>query len=904
MDKKEKFPENLNEAQLQSPSANDETAGSQSGNTPINNGSAEGQSNSNQENNPSAEAHGSQSVQISSRQQDINDANDKAIKTAMEDERPRFTPEDGALVASEAFGTRVLPVSTYLFMEEKEADLDLLVSVPAAVETRLLVDHFEHRLVSDIDEVQHRIMESTYSLQNRFEDSSSAMQRLSQDILMEVIKYLAKFKDYVGLSYTEGSSVDTVEGILDVNQAREAQVYKLGRSTSVLHNLLKSAGFTDEEVANVLRSALDSLDRYFIRNTFNPAVMRFSLENELSEQVRFDALKSAVQLTSMEESIRTLQDLYAFAATTTALDSIGNRIVNGNSTAQTLSTIVALRNMFARYNGPVTVQKLNKVVSSSLQSMGFETSTYEYSGDQLLHANMISAGSTFDMLGDKVNRLQLMRFYLAGLAFYSHHFDSVREAYFALSQLDPISEMRSAYQSLATSLTDPDHELGSGSASITSLLSFYLPGSMTQKGVWSGTHPDLPGVFDWSSADNEMRFDVNTVAGGISQDHATKDEEAFEILSSLFSRLVARFLISNLASGNDGLFKMRIKGLIDERALQRSETWDFVVDASLSADSVCFQSFLDAFAYMKRLAEDEVLHFKLDTCDHVRLLKTYFSTAVTKYDVSVLPALHPSSIYETALVVRNSVFVKEASNVMDKFDVWALSDGDLAKDGNSQVFDPIQDRYSNYYFNPAKGAGWMDLPTSFPLPVYYYGLRKQVSVRHFIKEEIPAKFQLDTQLGEFIARHPNFSSLTSLGLNSLFVRPGSGELTVFLSVDDVATRLGIPRPYAEELWRLGLQSANDHFRYIYSYTGPLYSLVEIPEQYVPFRRFEKVIGNGVVSTAFVPEPYELQRTYSGWFGYSVPDLTKMTGSRPTSSVITGTPEAGLTESGLSNALDK
>lgn len=811
----------------------------------------------------------------------VNENNDQAIERALKAERPHFSNADGGVVSCETFGTRVLPLGTYLFMEEKWADQDMLVSVPASIETRMILDHFESRVMNDIDDVQYRIYESVYSMKQKFQDATSAMHTLSQDILMEVINYLAKFKDYVGLAYSENSSVDDVDGSLSLSSMRDNQVYVLGKSAGTLRTLLSEAGFSDEEIASVIKNALDSLDRYFIRNTFNPAVMRYSLETELADQVDFNSLADAVEISRVESSIRALQELYSFAATTSALDSVSNRIVTGNSSAHTLSSVVALRNMFARYPGPVTVQRLNKVVSSSLASMKFDVPDYERQGGQLLHANLSNIAKVFEDMNDSVNRLQLMRFYLAALAFYSNHFKSIKDAYTALCKLDPVSELRSAYAGLNTSISDPDGALTNPDPSIVRTLSFYFPDSVMSDGVWAGTHPDLGD-----------RFGVLT--GDPTQDPlGNTDDVAFETISTLFKRLVARFVISNLASGNDGLFKMRIKGLMDERALQRSETWDFVVDASLSADSVFFQAFMDALTYLRQLAETDVIHFKLDSDGSVDLLKRYFSIAISKFDISVLPSSHPSSIYETALLVRNSIMMQGAEDVLKRFDVWALSDKDLAKDGASQVFDPINDRYYNYFYTEPKGANWLDLPRSFPLPVYYYGLRRRVEVRHFFKDEIPSRFQLDTQLGEFLARHPKFSSLTSLGLNSLFIREGSGELSVFMSIDDVANRLGLPRPLAENLWNNALRCTEEGFRYIYTYVGPLYTLVEVPEKYVPFRRYDKVIGNRLMMTAFIPEPYELQRSYDGWFGFEVPNLGSSTQSRPAKTVTSGNPTLGL-----------
>jgi len=726
-------------------------------------------------------------------------------------------------------GRRTYSPSCYLLADELCSDLDIQVSVPVSVSAHYLI----------------------YSIREQVDHFSEHATDLSNEVLENICDYIYRFREWIGLQqlYVREADAASSSGAVDpttdvdlitnltrvkVGDRESAKYLEAGTRAQALVDALRAANFSNPEINEIISAAISNVDRFLIRNTLSPSVMRHALERSIYDAAAITDLLTQLNVSSIEEAVRNAQDLYAFAATTKVLDAFGEKIQQTVVTSSSLATAFELFKIFANYKGPSVTLRLNRVLESTLQGIGFDTVVVQPIEGNRLFAQIERVPDEF--LLEKVTRLDIMRFRLATCYFFMRRSQSVRDAYFELasnrSTMDQYREvlMRFSYDQSTRIL---------------------FPGDLD---VWS--------MFPSHQAE------------ALTED---RTQETFDVLVALFKRVFTRRLLTLLLTNDPGFFATRIRGLIDERALERSETWDYVVEGSLKSISVYFQAFLDASSYMDALVYEEDLQFLGDHALITPKLLEHYQKITGELDVSVLPSSHPASISEGSLIVRNAWRPQAFSAYKSSFDQFFFSYDIWRRDDQNQtvIYEPVSDTYRQYLLADITTGSWLDLPLQFPKSVYLNHLYRGLNVQRFITLPFQNDLLTSSPLGEFILRHPRMDSLSSYHLDHVLIGEGRGAFAYFSSPEEVMLAFQIDYSEAQILYSRAPKMPNSSVAIIYTYIGPLVCTTLLPDSFKVYERVDRSPSDGVPSQ-LIEWPVSASREYKGvlatYFGGLAPSL--------------------------------
>jgi len=757
-------------------------------------------------------------------------------------------------------GRLVTPLCAVLYFDEREKDSDIVVAVPAKTQTWLVAQSFVSAVHNLIPEFDDRIQSLNYDISDAVLQEARNRGSLSREVLTNIVGYLAKFRDFIGLTALARERSNPSGPDLASSFAAEDDPYilvsefkkylALGSNSGTLLDILNGA-FPPAQVNSILYMAIDNVDRYLIRGVLSPAVMRFALEDQISATSDWSNLVGTLTLVNSERAVRDLQELYRYAALSRTLDALGNKITDLSAGSVSLATLIQIFNLFANFDGPIVHIPVQKVIRTSLRAAGFSTDTKDAVPGQFLIRELKAIPDEFNF---EVTRLQMMRFYCSLLYFFTKRSSSVKQAW---NDKAGVSS-----QSLAMLTLSSENDTKLPAALFSHLLSSY------RSVPYFENHPDC---------EEALRLEA-------------RDDEAYDRLDALFNRFFVREVFTLAVSGEVGSFKNRLLSLMDERSLERSDVWNSVLDAALSADSIYFEAWLRASKKFYDLAIDSDIYYPGDTAFICDSLSKGFSSVLSEFSTSVLPNTHPASILEGSIMTQTMSDPFTGADTLRLTQDWTLDDAMIRKSSSTDtVYDPLSDTFSEFFSAELAGGSYFDIPSMFPRGVHMYRLSRSLKVHRLLADPITSSLLAETDLGQFLLSHPNFEALVKTGFAEHFLRDGSLQWTVYYSPDDVATRMNIPLPLAVRLWDQGLSAMGSSLRYLVTYTGPRTRFLVLPEILAPFKLYEREpeIGSTIIK---VPYPYQAARTYKGCLD-ALPDLSvravtgdTVTTSRPTDQI--------------------
>lgn len=530
------------------------------------------------------------------------------------------------------------------------------------------------------------------------------------------------------------------------------------QTRELLVDPLKSLGFTDAQVLNLITQTLTNIQRFFINGVFSPAMMRNQIDKtlatkELAGLAEFDFEGIAGTLNETAE-------FYAKACMTKGIDALGEDSLKLVSNCKPVNLAYNLYKAFWETTGPTIPLRFYHVVEECGAFLG---APKVMQGRAHLNGLVFEVTDISDDFKLDVTRTELMRFYYVLLQTYSG-----------------LSTAYSVRDNAAEIIDKETRSLTRGSWPMLG-----LPTDLF------GTQGDYPSFIQPES--NYL--------------------QSAEKLKALFVRKYKERIVELILTNSPGWLVSRIKNLVDERALSRSDTWDYFLNKTLDAISLSHQAYLDVTAQFRAWIEDRSIYFPDDRYSYTDKLLDYFQKNLSMFQTSFLDMSHPSSIRQLDVPLATSPYETADSELH-----WGITD-EFSGSTETAVYDPLTDEYKYFMVNKILQGTMLDAPATIPPLVKYHNLASELSVKYFTI--VPLQSFIDgTDQYELLMRYPDLTPLSQMQMLDWFKDMCSIEM--YKDALDFSRFRRIPLQWAEMLFKddsAFFSKAGYHMRF--RYNGPL-----------------------------------------------------------------------------------
>lgn len=656
-----------------------------------------------------------------------------------------------------------------LFMDEVHRDLDNIVQVPVRVQTLSFMYDFQHII-------------------QRY---SQGEVNISAAILDDICRTLVRFGSVLGYYAWQPTQSSLVQPATQYQTAgtrtflEQSQInpnasqLHIGEMIQAISEPLRAAGLEDGAINRIIQTAIDNVDRYIVRGVFTTSAMKSAMEETIIQADGFEFGNLTFQqiLADLQEA----QNLYASVCRLQSIDSFGERCLTLVQNHDSIAGIFNLMKMFFELDGPTAPMAVGAIVRNSMESMHLDP-TY----DAILSANGL-AGQVTAVASDldlEVHRIVLVEY------------------------LMHLIRMFSGYQMQATTNADILNNIIQSWSRYTSL----------------SEHRNNPMILS--------RHQLLTPKWNPYAAHLTEAdiESEFESLNRLFRRRFSQEVVKMVVTQDWGVFAGRIRSLIDERALAKSETWDYIVNLSLNAISVFMDAFSRTWSFFNTLAHNRDIYFLDDNSNECDPMLSFFDAALDQYKVSALSATHPSAARDPAFLINTPTV-----DITIPTPAYSFRD-EMRYDRSLAVYDPINDEFHQFFTNEILSGTMLDVADIIPYNVMLHGLTHPMHCTPYLVRTANLAI-MDSDLGKSLVEFPSLLDLVRTGhFQTMFAALGKFE--VFTDPEEIARHYKLPLSIATTIFNnapsLGDPSAAANpLRLVYHYTGPVQQILFFPEDELP-----------------------------------------------------------------------
>lgn len=662
----------------------------------------------------------------------------------------------------------------------------------AALLTSFLSHQEDIEITAPIDVLGETYLYNFTNVLDRF--SHGANVSVSRRSIEEIAKNILEFQSVLGLIYhvkgdayqggngapsgytkavkADGSVADLADWISSqtltpgvwYNPATAKEVVVTGEELDRIVEPLKNAGMKDDQINSLLKLAMEQLDRTIIRNSFVPAALRHSLETKMFEFEKFDD-PMVFNRDQVGTTIGLIQYVYSRACLQLSLDVFSQELTDVIAQDSRLKFVMNMNRFFKESTDATMPVRFSAVMEEIAPALN---------QDRLVEGHSIGEGLGFvidrvtdDIMLDDVPRSVWMEYV----------FKMIRD----FTGLAPRGERWD----------------------VVSILKRELALNSDGK-VW---HLGIPG--------DVLAARPHRAEAYYSQEQL---DTLFDKLERLFRRVFLRALMKVIATRQEGLLMGRLLSVLDERAITRSETWDYVVTSGLRALSVFHQAYLDTFMFFYSIAIDMTIDMAEDDERYTPLLLEYFDQQCDVFKRTYTAINEPGHVKEASALFLGINPVPVVGDIH-----YAYTD-DILLDYDRDNLDIFSSQYRYLYANEVLSGDRFAIPANlddFQRKAYqwpeYSRILKPLHVKYFFVRDISSSIA-GKDLTEALLRYQDVRTFYAEGVGRWF--QDKCEARVYLSADDMSRELSIPLPVAESLFK-NSEGMPLGYRVIFRYIGTL-----------------------------------------------------------------------------------